>query len=57
MQLTEEQLKMLRQPFEEVGAFKGRSEEEIRKLLEDIADIYVTLADINLRSKQKQSAA
>ena len=44
---------MLRQPFEEVGAFEGRSEEEIRKLLEGIADIYTTLAQINLHSKQK----
>ncbi|HEY4505756.1 MAG TPA: hypothetical protein VJG67_03630 [Candidatus Paceibacterota bacterium] len=53
MQLSDEQLKILRQPFEEVGAFNGRSEEEIKKLLEDIADIYVALAKINLRSKQK----
>jgi len=56
MELTDEQSKMLRQPFEKVGAFEGRSEEEIKKLLEDIADIYVTLADINLRSKQKQTS-
>ncbi|MEK6839833.1 MAG: hypothetical protein AABX72_02750 [Nanoarchaeota archaeon] len=54
MQLTDEQLQKLRKPFNEVGAFEGRSEEEIRKLLEEIADIYVTLAEINLRSKQKQ---
>ena len=53
MKLTTEQLQMLRQPFEKAGAFVGRSEEEIKKLLEDIADIYITLAEINLLSKNK----
>ncbi len=52
MQLTDEQLAMLRKPFEEAGAFVGRSEEEIKKLLEEIANFYVTLAEINLRSKK-----
>ena len=55
MKLTDEQSKILRQPFEEVGAFAGRSEEEIKKLLEDIAEFYVTLANINLDSRQKQA--
>ena len=54
MKLTDEQLKMLRAPFEEAGAFVGCSEEEIRKLLEEMAEPLVTLADINLRSKQKK---
>lgn len=53
MQLTEEQLKMLREPFEEAGAFVGCSEEEIKKLLEVMIEPLVTLAQINLRSKQK----
>lgn len=53
MELTSEQLQKLRQPFEEIGAFEGRSEEEIKKLLEGIADIYVTLAKINLRIKKE----
>ena len=52
MQLTDEQLKMLRIPFEEAGAFVGRSEEEIKSLLEAIAEIYVTLARENLLSKK-----
>lgn len=54
MKLTDEQLSALRKPFEQIGAFEGYSEEKIRKLLEEIADIYVTLAKINLHSKQRQ---
>ena len=53
MELTKIQLAMLRQPFEEAGAFDGRTEEEITKLLEGIAEIYITLAKINLCSKQE----
>lgn len=53
MELSREQFKKLRKPFEEMGAFEGRSEEEIRKLLEGMAEILVTLAKINLHSKQK----
>lgn len=55
MNLSAEQLQRLRQPFEEVGAFEGRSEEEIEKLLNDIAEIYLTLARINLQLKQEPS--
>ena len=53
MELTTLQLQKLRKPFEEAGAFVGLSEEEIKKVLEGMADIWVTLAKINLRSKQK----
>lgn len=53
MTLTAEQLNMLREPFDRIGAFDGRSEDEIKKLIEGIADIYVTLAEVNLRLKQK----
>lgn len=53
MELTLEQSKKLRQPFEEIRAFEGRSEEEIGKLLEGIAVIYVTFAKINLRIKKE----
>lgn len=49
MRLTSEQLEMLRKPFERVGAFQGRSEEEITRLLESIADIYLTLMNISLK--------
>lgn len=56
MQLTTAQMMMLRKPFDDVGAFKGRSEEETVRLLEGIADIYVTLAQIHLRSKQESNS-
>ena len=52
MELTTEQFQKLRKPFEEIGALAGLTEEEIRKNLESIADIYITLAKINLRLKQ-----
>lgn len=51
MKLTDEQLQMLKEPFEEAGAFIGCSEEEIRTQLEEIASIYITLAEANLRSQ------
>jgi cell division septum initiation protein DivIVA len=53
MQLTEEQLLALRKPFQDIGAFEGYSEDEIKKLLEDIAEIYRTLININVRTKQQ----
>ncbi len=49
MQLTPEQIKKLRKPFDEVGAFKGRSDEEVEKLLKEMMEIWLTLANINLR--------
>ncbi len=55
MQLTPQQMTMLRKPFDDVGAFHGRSEEETIRLLGDIAQIYVTLARMNLRSKQESN--
>ncbi len=51
MKLTDEQLQALRAPFEEAGAFVDCSEEEIKSLLEAIAEIYVTLAKENLLTK------
>ena len=54
MQFTEEQLSALRKPFQQIGAFEGYSEEEIKKLLEEIAKIYITEANINLRAKQQK---
>jgi len=53
MKLTAEQLSNLRKPFEAIGAFEGCSEEEIKKLLEEIAEFYSTMAKINLRIKQE----
>lgn len=53
MRLTSEQLEMLRKPFERVGAFQGRSEEEITRLLENIADIYLTLMNISLKKHER----
>ncbi len=52
MQLTSEQMAKLRAPFEESGALVGRSEDEIEKFLKSIAEIYITLANINLRIKE-----
>lgn len=54
MKLSDEQLKRLRKPFDEVGAFEGYSEEAAKKMLEDIMEIYLKLANINLRIKQEQ---
>ncbi|HEY4505904.1 MAG TPA: hypothetical protein VJJ24_00380 [Candidatus Paceibacterota bacterium] len=55
MELTAQQLAKLRVPFEQVGAFKGLSEDEIRKILEGVAEFYTTLAKINLRLKKESS--
>lgn len=54
MKLTSEQLSALRKPFEAIGAFEGYSEDEIKKLLEEIAELYSTQIKINLRIKQEQ---
>ena len=54
MELSNEQLLKLRKPFEEMGAFAGLSDEEIKRNLEGMADILVTLAKINLRSKRNK---
>ena len=54
MELSEQQLKIFRQPFEEAGMFTGYSEEQIRKTLEGVVDIYITLANINLRTKEME---
>ena len=56
MRLTAEQLEMLRKPFERIGAFQGRSEEEITRLLEDIAEIYSTLMNIKLKKLAKEKS-
>lgn len=53
MKLTDEQLLALRKPFKQIGAFEGYSEEEIKKLLEEIATFYVEMAKINLRIKHE----
>jgi len=55
MKLTDEQLSALRKPFEQIGAFEGYSEEEIKKLLEEIATFYITLANINLSLKNNEN--
>jgi hypothetical protein len=54
MELTPSQLALFRQPFEEVGALKGLSEEAIRVLLGEAAEVYVALAEENLRNKTNQ---
>ncbi len=52
MELTDVQLKLLREPFEEAGALKGLTYEEIKKLLEEIAEVYIVLANENLLAKK-----
>lgn len=54
MELTDLQLALFRQPFEETGALKDLSEEEIRAFLTDIAEVYVALAEVNLQNKIQQ---
>jgi len=56
MQLKPEQIERLRKPFDKLGAFEGRSEEEIKEILNDVVNYYLTLANINLRLKQKQKS-
>lgn len=53
--LTPEQIKKLRKPFDDVGAFKGRSDEEVEKLLNEMMDIWTTLGNINLRLHKEEA--
>ncbi len=57
MRLTSEQLDMLRKPFERVGAFEGRSEEDVKRILENVADIYTTLLRISLKKQNARLEA
>lgn len=54
MQLKPEQIERLRKPFDKLGAFEGHSEEEIKEILNGVANYYLTLANINIRLKQEQ---
>ncbi len=54
MKLKDEHYKNLRGIFERAGAtFEDKTEDEIRQLFNDVADIYVTLAKISLKAHQK----
>jgi len=53
MKLTPEQIKKLRKPFDDAGAFKGKTDEEVEKLLKEMMEIWLTLANINLRLKKE----
>lgn len=55
MHLKPEQIERLRKPFDECGAFAGRSKEEVEKILNGITNYYLTLANINLRLKREQT--
>ncbi len=37
-----------------MGAFEGRSDEEVEKLLKGAMEIWLTLANINLRLKREE---
>lgn len=54
MKLTPEQIQKLRKPFDAMGAFEGRSDEEVEKLLKGAMEIWLTLANINLRLKREE---
>lgn len=54
MNLTPEQIQKLRKPFDELGAFEGRSDEEVEKFLKEAMEIWLTLANINLRLKREE---
>jgi len=54
--LTPDQIKRLRKPFDDVGAFKGRSDEEVEKLLNEMMEIWLTLANINIRLHKEEDA-
>ena len=49
MKLTLNQIKRLRKSFDDIGAFERRSDEEVKKLLNEMTEIWLTFANINLR--------
>ena len=54
MELNSEQISKLRKPFDKIGAFNNYSDEEVENMLNNIANFYRTLADINLRIKKNE---
>lgn len=54
MQLKPEQITRLRRPFDAVGAFEGKSQEEVRQILNGIMEYYLTLARVHIRNKNRQ---
>lgn len=55
MKLKPEQVTRLRKPFDAVDAFKGKSQEEVEQILNEVMEYYLSLARIHLRSKNKQA--
>lgn len=55
MKLTPEQLKMLSESFIKIGAFDGYTEEKVEKILNNIINYYVSMAEINFRIKAKDA--
>lgn len=54
MRLKPEQIEQLRKPFDKLGAFDGHSKEEVEEILNDVANYYITLANIKLRLKREE---
>lgn len=54
MQLKPEQMARLRRPFDAVGAFKDKNQEEVEQILNGVMEYYLTLARIHIRNKNRQ---
>jgi hypothetical protein len=55
MQLKPEQLARLRKPFDAVGAFENKKQEEVVQILNGVMAYYLTLARIHIRNKNRQA--
>lgn len=56
MRLKPEQVERLRRPFDKLGAFSGRTNEEVEEILNGVMNYYLTLANINLRLKREEKS-
>lgn len=55
MRLKPEQVERLRKPFDKLGAFEGRTNEEVEEILNGAMNYYLALANINLRLKREEN--
>lgn len=54
MQLKPEQIARLRRPFDAVGAFENKDQEEVTQILNGVMEYYLTLARIHIRNKNRK---
>ncbi len=54
VELTPDQIQRLRKPYDKLGAFKGCSDEEVKQLLREMMEIWLTLANISLRLQREE---